>query len=165
MKRWTLLLALPLVVAACRTIVGIDDLEQQPGGQNNRDGGPGAPSDAEAGGSTGPSCAGEADCVRCCKEQYKALGPKFENDPGKRCMCDPLKEGTCGSANGDCNVECAAGSLAGDAGSGGNKCRQCVDRNLMSASSTAIGQCADAECAGDKACVDGIACMRSCRRP
>lgn len=162
-ERW-LALASALLLAACRTIVGIDDLEPfRPNNPNNgRDGGgpDGGGPDGGGNDNDGGACSARSDCTQCCNDQFPEARATFENGEGKRCVCEPLPTPSCGGAIGRCRGACLPD--AGPVGRDGADCSKCVDEVLGSESKAG---CTDPKCNGDPRCLDGLACLRSCRRP
>lgn len=146
--------ALPLV--ACRSIVGIADLELVDGGSAADAGGDGgaasaedAGSAADAGGDGGAGAALVAQCLaaangcrRCCKESSRALRD-FEQSASS-CICPR------------CATQCPSGCPPPPSQTPGTPdgCRVCIDDVL------AEGSC-NAECKSPD-CLAGLTCIGAC---
>lgn len=173
MKRWMLAAVVPIMVVACRTIVGIDDLEGGEG-PNRPGGGPeaGGPDSGDAG-SHKPNdanqqlinqCVGKGDCPPCCKVSF-GVGPTFDKarSPGKKCMCQPAN--CLSQCESDCADENADLGKAPDGGAPGSPtlCVICVDEKLKNGTA----QCARSVCeevggGARDTCLDGLECLSKC---
>lgn len=163
MKKHALVLA--LAVAACRTIVGIDELQGGlPGPNNPRDGG-GPPGPGPASNDAGGVCPKGDGCYDCCEARYPAFTETFEGPAGKMCVCDQQSGGICGgSIEAACGAECR---LQGDFGPNVSvACIECSDGVLAGESACANDACERLSTeAAKRECRDGLACFRSCGPP
>lgn len=156
-------LALVTALAACRTLVGIDDLSAPPQGP---DGGNGQGNQGQADGGNGDAqatiqgCLGTDQCRACCKQGFKGLVQAIEHgDRGAACIC---QQSTCQAActsNGKCDP--ATADTQGSTGQGANPCVACEDDLLSGKGQPLTGPCSDI-CNGDSDCAAGILCLQSC---
>lgn len=174
-------------LAACRGVIGIEQLElvdaaagQPEGGQPQKDGSPAAdaaqdsPSslDAPTGmdapmAEAGPGCSqmpGEA-CFACCRQanmQGAQAYTMFAGMPGSQGSC------LCG-ATGECQDACASSVCSGTGGMPmpTMDCNGCMDLALFPDAGSPDPQCTSAlqECEDSGPCSALAACMRTCSWP
>lgn len=145
-------------LAACRSIVGVADLELVDGGSSSgTSGGPSgdagtletgaADSGTEAStlppvdaGDPNTVCKDNSDCRMCCKNTFKALAQELETT-GKTCFCNVCPQ-------------CASDAYCTGQAKPGAACVPCIDDKAT------FGECTE-NCTS-QSCKDGISCLQSC---
>jgi len=157
--RWIIVCLCSL--AACRGIIGVEELTLTDGGSET-DGGSGdaspdrgaPPPDANADGGLPATCAAEGpECFRCCKDALQGENHQMEIAlVAEGCICN--------GDGGACSEACAATACVSKP-PGQDSCPPCLDTHFSD--DTPACNRARASCTTSGKCANVVACLMACR--